>query len=280
MASQLPILHPPHRWGTPGTSPLLFLHANSYSASMYEDLLKPLFSTYEVLAPDLPGHGDSRWNGRISSWQDVADNLIEYFDSQPPEKPFIGIGHSIGGIVLMLMSIQRPQWFERLIFLDPVMLPKGILLLMRGLRVVSMTHLIPLAKAAKRRRTRFPDRQAALAHFGSKKVFARWTPNFLEAYVDTALFETGSGELQLCCSPQVESSIYQSIPLNVWSLPKKLHHPSLFLVGAFSDTINARGFKRLASSKGNHVVKKINGGHLFPFEKPAETQKLIEEFLA
>ena len=269
-----------HRWGTAGKPGLLLLHANSYSAELYAPLLQPLFADYDVFAPDLPGHGRSRWTGRIQHWQEVADFYIRYFDQHPPETPSLGIGHSIGGIVLMLMSLQRPEWFHRLVLLDPVMLPKGILLLIRGLKCLSLTHRIPLARSARRRRTRFPDAETALAHYSSKPVFSRLEPQFLKAYVDTCMYATADGEYQLSCSPELESSIYQSLPLNVWSLPGQLVHPALFIIGHHSDTVNSRGVRRLSKMAGNHVVKEIPGGHLFPFEKPAETMALIREFLA
>ena len=179
----------------------------------------------------------------------------------------------------MLMSVQRPDLFVKLILLDPVMLPKGILTGIKMLRLLSMTHIIPLAKAANRRRTAFPDRTSVSRHYATKEVFSRWAPGFLEAYAETCLHEIESGEWQLSCAPLVESSIYQSIPLTVWSLPQKLTHPSLFLIGKYSDTINHRGFRRLQKRLGNHVVKRLDGGHLFPFEKPGETLEQIKDFL-
>ena len=265
--------------GTARRGTLLFLHANSYSAGLYQAFLEPLLENYEVWSPDLPGHGNSRWNGRIQDWADLADHFIKLLEKNPPTTPLIGMGHSIGGIVMMMMAIRKPDWFQRIILLDPVLLPKHILWLMRGLRFISLTQIIPLAKAANRRRWLFSSRPEALKHFSRKKVFSRWEPQFLKAYVDTCLHPTRSDQYQLSCAPQLESSIYQSLPLKAWRFPKRLPVPALFLIGKYSDTVNQRGFHRLKKLGGNHVAKSIDGGHLFPFEKPAASMALIKEFL-
>lgn len=256
-----------------------FLHANSYSANLYQPFLEPLYGDYKVLAPDLPGHGSSCWNGRIQSWIDLADHFTRHFEQNPPKKPLIGMGHSIGGIVIMLMSINRPEWFSKVILLDPVLLPKYILWIMHGLRFTSLSHLIPLAKAADRRRVLFSSRQEALNHYSRKKVYSQWEPQFLEAYVNTCLHANGSGQYQLSCAPQLESSIYQSLPLNAWSFTKKLAVPALYIIGKNSDTVNQRGLNRLKKLRGNHVVKSVDGGHLFPFENPKASMELIKDFL-
>lgn len=246
---------------------------------MYQPFLEPLFKDYNVWAPDLPGHGDSRWNGRIEAWMDLANYYVAHLEKNPPEKPMIAMGHSIGGIVIMLMAIQRPDWFKKIILLDPVMLPKRILSVIRVLKFLSLTHTIPLAKAANRRKNHFQDRKAARNHYAKKKIFSLWEPQFLDAYVETCLHADEQGGLQLSCAPQLESSIYQSIPLNVWRLPKRLLVPALFIIGDFSDTVNGHGFKRLKKSRGNHIVKSVVAGHLFPFEKPTESMAIIKDYL-
>jgi len=269
-----------NQWGNSEGKTLLFLHANSYSSKMYQSFLEPLSKEYNIWSPDLPGHGESRWNGRIAAWSDLADYYITQLEKSPPPQPMVAMGHSIGGIVIMLMVLKRPAWFDKVILLDPVMLPTWILGLMRILRLFSLTHLIPLAKSAVRRKNHFDSKAAAQEHYSKKSIFSRWEPVFMEAYVDSCLRENGKGAFQLACAPQLESSIYQSIPLNVWRLPQRLQTQALFIIGGHSDTVNHRGIKRLKRSRGNHIVKTVPAGHLFPFEKPAESMAVIKDYLA
>lgn len=247
---------------------------------MYQDFLTSLYDDYLVLAPDLPGHGESRWVGLIQDWNELAEYYIEKMTQNLPPAPMIGMGHSIGGILVMLMAIKRPGWFSKIILLDPVLLPKPILWVIRGLHLFSLSHLIPLARATKRRKQTFPSREAALDHYSKKAVFSRWEPQFLQAYVDTCLRSMENGQYQLSCAPRLESSIYQSIPLNTWNLPKQLSVPSLFIIGKYSDTVNRRGFLRLKSLKNHPVVENIDGGHLFPFERPEASMNVIKVFLS
>ncbi|MCF7923293.1 MAG: hypothetical protein K9M55_11385, partial [Candidatus Marinimicrobia bacterium] len=117
-------------------------------------------------------------------------------------------------------------------------------------------------------------------HYSKKNIFAHWEPRFMESYVETCLHENGQGGFQLSCAPQLESSIYQSIPLNVWSLPKNLPTQALFIIGEKSDTVNQRSFMRLKRVRGNHIVKSVPAGHLFPFETPNEAMAIIKDYLA
>lgn len=266
-------------WGNPEGQTLFFLHANSFSAKMYHPFLKDLAADHQVWSPDIPGHGESTWNGRIQRWEDLADHFILQLERTSPTKPMVAMGHSLGGIVIMIMAIKRPGWFEKIILLDPVLLPKRIIGAMRILNLLSLTHIIPLAKAAVKRRNNFPSRASALEHYAKKNVFSRLEPRFLEAYVETCLHENDQGIFQLSCAPQLESSIYQSIPVNVWSLPGKLPIPALFIIGSSSDTVNHRGRTRLKRTRGNHIVKSIDAGHLFPFEKPDAAMALIKDYL-
>jgi carboxypeptidase C (cathepsin A) len=43
--------------------------------------------------------------------------------------------------------------------------------------------------------------------------------------------------------------------------------------------VNQRGIKRLKGSSGNHIVKSVIAGHLFPFEKPAASIEIIKDYL-
>src|SRR2546423_1980552 len=46
-------------WGPAGRPAVLALHGGGQTAYMYEELGKAICDTHHILAPDLPGHGDS-----------------------------------------------------------------------------------------------------------------------------------------------------------------------------------------------------------------------------
>jgi len=163
--------------------------------------------------------------------------------------------------------------------LDPVLLPKRILALIRVLRFLKLDHHLPLVQKARHRKTRFADREEALAHYRRKPIFRHWETEAFEHYVDGCLVDDGAGGKRLACRPELEESIYLSIPLDTWRLPGRLPIPGMVITGEYSDTVSPRGVQRLRRINGNLIVKTLPGGHLFPFEKPALASDLIMEFL-
>lgn len=280
MLETLPASIPLHQRGNANKGSLLFLHANSYSAGMYNDFLEPLEAEYQITSPDLPGHGQSSWQGRIDSWEKLADYYIQQLDLSAERAPRIGMGHSIGGILILFIALKRPDIFSKIILLDPVLLPKRILYVFRFMKLLSLSHTAPIARAALRRRRSFSSPEMALKAYSKKRVFSNWKEGYLEAYIKTCMRTNDDGSVRLACRPELESSIYQSVPVNAWSLPGKTSVPALYIIGSRSDTVNARGVNRLKRKVGADKVKTISGGHLFPFEDPEGTMAIIKEFLA
>lgn len=266
--------------GDPGAPPVFFLHANSYCACMYIPFLESILEGKYLIAPDLPGHGGSRWHGRIRNWSSLADYFENYLDDLDLNQPLIGIGHSIGGIVNMMMAAKRPDSFSRLVLLDPVLLPRPLVFLIATMRFLGLGHQFPLAKKAYRRQRYFDSRETALDHYRQKRVFARFNEEALSRYVDHCMRPSRQGGLELSCDPHLEASIYRTLPVKAWSLVPRLKVPTLLLVGEHSDTITANSVRRLSGMNPNVVVHTVPGGHLFPFEESARASELIQEFLA
>lgn len=266
-------------WGTPGKPVLHFLHANSYCAGMYAPFLEPLFSEYDIYALEIPGHGRSGWSGKMERWSDLADYLIRYLDQAEFSKPVIGMGHSIGGVATVMAAVERPDLFSKLALLDPVLLPPKMLLMIKLANFFHYQYSMPLIKSAHRRRRHFPSRQAVLEQYGKKRAFKYWQPEFLKAYVECGFRPDKKGGVELSCSPDLEISIYRSIPTNVWRYIKRLQAPTLILGGEHTDTLLPASRKKLARRAPEIVTKTVPGGHLFPFEYPAQAMQQIKEFL-
>ena len=266
-------------WGTPGKSAVHFLHANSFCASMYHDFLSPLFPDYDVWALEIPGHGKSDWPGTIDKWEDLADYFIDYLDTSEIPKPLMGIGHSIGGVVTLFAAVMRPDLFSNIILLDPVILPAKILMKVRLARFFHFEHASPLIQKAKRRKRSFPDREAAIDHYRKKRAFRDWQPGIVEAYVDGGFKTQSNGSLEISCAPELEASIYRSLPTNVRKYEKKLHTPTLVLAGKNSDTLFPVVQHRLKKLEQWVKVEQVPGSHLFPFENPGAAMEQILEFI-
>ncbi|TCO49952.1 pimeloyl-ACP methyl ester carboxylesterase [Kribbella antiqua] len=88
-----------HGWG-----------ANHHSWDPITALLAP---QAEVLAPDLPGHGERAEESGLT-----IDRLVGDLAGQLDE-PVVAIGHSMGGQVVARLAVQHPSLVQALVVIDP-----------------------------------------------------------------------------------------------------------------------------------------------------------------
>ena len=131
------------------------------------------------------------------------------------------------------------------------------------------------AGATRDRRSTWPSREAAKAHFGSRPLFRHFSGECLEDYVDYGLVEC-DGALHLRIDPAIEYQIYRTIPHDMMRHLPKLRVPAVFIGGAESDVVRR---VRLAGMKPKFTMRKVPGGHLFPFERPQDAAMSIVQAL-
>ncbi|WKZ83360.1 MAG: alpha/beta hydrolase [Acidimicrobiia bacterium] len=115
MASEpVPLAH--LHWGGGGRRVLL-LHGLGASAEGWWRLASALADAgFEVVAPDLRGHGDSP-RGDSMALVDVAADVEALGDGWEAV-----VGHSMGGAVATLLAVSNPGWTRSLILQDPALL--------------------------------------------------------------------------------------------------------------------------------------------------------------
>jgi pimeloyl-ACP methyl ester carboxylesterase len=94
--------------------PLLLLHGFGGCAQTMGFLTPGLQSTYELIIPDLPGHGGSPRPAGAYTHRAAAPEIIRLMDSLGLRR-VRAIGISSGGMILLLAMIQRPDLFDRVI---------------------------------------------------------------------------------------------------------------------------------------------------------------------
>ena len=109
-------------WGDPGSPPLVCLHGATAHGGQFRRLAEErLAPRFRVLAPDLPGYGES---SREPPW-----SLERYLDDvlalAPPRAWWIGM--SFGGRLLLELAAREPERVERAVLLEPVLpLPEHV----------------------------------------------------------------------------------------------------------------------------------------------------------
>jgi pimeloyl-ACP methyl ester carboxylesterase len=235
-----------------------------------------------IVASDIRGHGDSHavFGGRITHWRVFADDLRDVVERVMPP-PVIGVGHSLGAVCTAMAAALYPGLFSCVVLLDPVILPRKTLWIMRLVRAVGLGGAIPIARGARRRRKRFRDKEKAFQRFSvGRGVFRGWDDDFIHAYLECGLLVRDDRSALLKCDPEVEAQIFESVPLDVWSYVRKLTCPVLAIRGEHSGTFSSEVHRRLGGLAADYTAVTVPGtGHFFPMEAPRRCAGAIEDYL-
>jgi pimeloyl-ACP methyl ester carboxylesterase len=89
-------------------TPLVLLHGGSNRWQSFNNILSDLAATWHVYAPDFRGHGKSTWVPGTYRLQDYADDTIAFVQHCLKEPAYV-FGHSLGGMVALLVAAQFPD---------------------------------------------------------------------------------------------------------------------------------------------------------------------------
>lgn len=249
--------------------PLLFAHANGFPGMSYRSLLTPLQQRFTIHAVERLGHHPDYPVG--ANWLALRDELLE--QAAATTGPVVGVGHSMGGVLMAMAAEQAPEHFRCIVMLDPpLMLGMDAWSMKLAKRFGFIDRVTPAGKS-KGRRAEWPDREAMASHLGRRGLFRRFTPEALLDYVEggSRLREDGSAELLY--DPAIETEIFRHLPDHLSRVPRRLKVPFAVLVGSDSDLITPRRRRRLAAH--GIALDVVPGTHMFPMEHPEETRQAL-----
>ncbi len=122
---------------------IMLLHGMAGSSQTWRSVIRPLSRKYRVVAPDLPGHGQSAKPRSDYSLGAFAAVLRDLFDELGIRRATI-VGHSLGGGVAMQFSYQHPDYCERLILVDSGGLGPDVGLTLRMLSAPGAELIMPI----------------------------------------------------------------------------------------------------------------------------------------
>lgn len=98
-----------------GSGPALVLvHGHPFSRRMWAPQLDSLSDAFRVIAPDLPGYGESPPRGSIVTMRELADAVVELLDALDVEHATVA-GLSMGGLVAMELGLGSPDRVDGLV---------------------------------------------------------------------------------------------------------------------------------------------------------------------
>jgi len=272
----------PHRKATAGH--IVFSHANSFGASTYGVLFEALKSRgFGISAIEKFGH-DPRFPV-TNNWPHLVQQLVDFarISVDKAGAPVFLVGHSFGGLLSVMAASQAPQLVRGVLLLDAPIVG-GWRASIVGL--AKHTHLVKSVSpgaVSRRRRNHWPSTDAALAHFKSKKAFAKWHPQVLADYIAHGTQDhTVNGQTQrvLSFEREVETAIYNTLPSNLEALLKQqpIKCPVAFIGGTQSAEMKQVGMDLTERITQGRLMM-LDGSHLFPMEKPKTTAAAIEAAL-
>jgi pimeloyl-ACP methyl ester carboxylesterase len=258
-------------FGDPTAAPdVIFLHANGFNALTYRSILAPLADRLNILAIDQQGHGRSPQRGSAEgqgNWNDLAADVVAVLD-RLEGGPVVLAGHSMGGTAALLAAARRPDRVRALALFDPVIVSRQIAAdTARGAGPDFASG--PLAQGARRRRSQFPSRQAAIDSYRGRGAFKTWPEAPLADYVQDGFRDLPDGSVTLACAPDWEASNFSAPAPDVWPAMGEIGAPVVVLRAADGSTCHLTDRDPFPASNTRVLIETIPGTtHFLPIERP------------
>ncbi|MFC3853323.1 alpha/beta fold hydrolase [Salinispirillum marinum] len=258
------------------TDPILhFAHANGFPVATYQRFLKPLAEGFTLHSTDFLGHHPDF--PVTNNWFSLCDHLIH--DIEQHGQPIVGVGHSLGGGLMFMVSLMRPELFRAVYVLDvPLMTfwESSVLALLK--RTPWRDRVTPAGRAMKRRAV-WPSQEDAFAYWRTRPLFRRFPDDVLWDYVHAVTEQNASGDWSLRFRPDVEAHIFRTYPTN-WVRHYRRRHVGLQVVVGQDTRLVKPHHRQMMAQKLGIPVHEVAGGHLFPLELPEASAHELRQLMA
>ena len=233
--------------------PLVLLHGFNADAYHFTRLARHLRGHFHLLAPDLPGFGETRFPGNIEfDIESQAARLIEWLDAMGIEQCCLG-GNSMGGYLAATVARTVPHRARALWLLAP-----------GGLQEAPYAELFQEV-AAGRHNPLVVRNQADFDHLVDLCFVQRpWMPRPVQRHLAARAAATCERSLGIFSALR-----FQSPPLE--SFADELNLPTLLMWGDQDRVLHPDGLKLLGGLLPDHRSALLeNTGHLPQLERPRE----------
>lgn len=254
-------------------APIVFSHANGFPAGTYRVLFDAWRAAgHEVHAIERLGH-ETR-HPVTNNWPHLRDQLIAFIETEV-RGPALLVGHSLGGILSVIVAAERPDLARGVLLLDAPLIAGWRAQGLRMAKASGLARRLTPSHIARGRRQQWPSREAVGAHFARKAAFARWDPRVLADYVAAGFVQRGS-DVALAFERDIEARIYETLPHHIGPLlaRRPLRGPLGFIGGRQSRELRQAGLATTQRLAGD-FFEWTDGTHLFPMEHPDRTAALV-----
>lgn len=249
-----------------------FVHGNGFPSPCYHQLLKQLQKRYELCYLDKVGHNPDF--PVTENWDYLVYEVISSIQSQA-QQPVIAVGHSLGGVLSLLASIQQPSLFKAVILLDSPLLGRMKSIFIRISKILGIIDKVTPAAKTRKRREHWTDRDQVVNYLRRRALFKSFSEACLNDYIEYGMNKNEKG-YSLRFDRNIEYEIYRTIPHLSHQLEGKLKVPTALIYGDKSHLIRPVELKYMKKKYGISAIKTY-GTHMFPMEYPDEVAEIIIE---
>ena len=238
-------------WGSKGSAVVL-IHSMGLDDHSMDQLCEILDKDHRVLSLTILGHGDSEVPPSPTPLPEHAEimrscaKLLGY-------TPYILIGHSIGGMMGMILAAEHPKEVKGLILVD--IAPFDF----NSPRTGRITRPSP------------PERMTSEE---AKTYLKERYPGFTPYYVENRLkyaFQSDRGVLKI---KPTGDSIRAGMNLDLWPYVERIKVPTLLLVGGEGSVVSSEAYERMKKTVPGIETAMIPGtGHMIPHDKQEAFEK-------
>jgi len=248
-------------WGNPDAPPMLLLHGLCGNAHYWDFFAWSMKNDYHVLALDQRGHGDSSWATSYGPKDYILD--IEAFATALELDNIVLIGHSMGGINVIIYAARHPGQVSRLVIVDigPEIAAAGI-------------------ERMEKERTSEPEafgsEEEAIDYM--KELGPRYSEVFIQHQARYAFKRDDKGNLRFKYDRTLRSTKLQS-PEWLWEYLNEVICPTLVVHGRESDVLLAEVAQRVVDTLPFGLLVDIDSaGHYVPGDNPDAFEVAVRRF--
>lgn len=174
-------------WGRPGGDEVhpsvLLLHGDMRTSRSWDAVARYLREKLHVIALDSRGHGDSDWPESGYTFGQRIDDL-EVFADAIEMRDAVAVAHSTGGVVAAKLAERRPDIFNKLMLLEPMV-------------VVTEGFQRMVSKRAARPRRTWGSREEMYDYLKQHPMTGKWRDDVIKDVVALESFELPDGRLDM-----------------------------------------------------------------------------------
>ena len=244
-----------HLAGRPDAPSLILLHSLGLDHRLWLPVCSALAGDFQLIAPDLPGHGALADKARLSSISIAADHVLKLMDELNIAAAAV-MGLSMGGAVAQQLALRRPERVSHLIL--AATMPKGV------------PAFIERAEAAERDGLH-KQIETTLTRWFTPEMVSEETPAV--AYARDVLFKTEVGNWACAWRALANHDAIEGL--------KSLNMPTLCIAGSLDPSTPPALLQSIAAAMPQASYVEIEGApHLVALTHPDALADAIRAFVA